>query len=213
MKKYDLPSTVSSQNTPSSTNSHVVDSLPKTTPRRSFLKGIGIAGAALSAGTLLATRADAGDDDRSGSLTRGDAAILRFLAAAEIIETDLWLQYQELGGVQDTEFSSFIGGNPLYTKALAILDEDMDQYIHANTDDEVSHFEFINAYLTSKGASPVNLDKFRTLPGSQATGSNKSKLRLTNLMNLNVDTSFWTRYRIDNENQISIPISSFPKRW
>ena len=213
MKKYDLPSTVSSQNTPSSTNSHVVDSLPKTTPRRSFLKGIGIAGAALSAGTLLATRADAGDDDRSGSLTRGDAAILRFLAAAEIIETDLWLQYQELGGVQDTEFSSFIGGNPLYTKALAILDEDMDQYIHDNTDDEISHFEFINAYLTSKGASPVNLDKFRTLPGSQATGANKSKLRLTNLMNLNVDTSFWTRYRIDNENQISIPISSFPKRW
>jgi len=154
MKKYDLPSTVSSQNTPSSTNSHVVDSLPKTTPRRSFLKGIGIAGAALSAGTLLATRADAGDDDRSGSLTRGDAAILRFLAAAEIIETDLWLQYQELGGVQDTEFSSFIGGNPLYTKALAILDEDMDQYIHDNTDDEISHFEFINAYSDFKRSEP-----------------------------------------------------------
>ena len=211
MKKYDLPSTVSSQNTPSSTNSHVVDSLPKTTPRRSFLKGIGIAGAALSAGTLLATRADAGDDDRSGSLTRGDAAILRFLAAAEIIETDLWLQYQELGGVQDTEFSSFIGGNPLYTKALAILDEDMDQYIHDNTDDEISHFEFINAYLTSKGASPVNLDKFRTLPGSQATGANKSKLRLTNLMNLNVDTSFWTRYRIDNENPDLDPNFKFPQ--
>ena len=211
MKKYDLPSTVSSQNTPSSTNSHVVDSLPKTTPRRSFLKGIGIASAALSAGTLLATRADAGDDDRSGSLTRGDAAILRFLAAAEIIETDLWLQYQELGGVQDTEFSSFIGGNPLYTKALAILDEDMDQYIHDNTDDEISHFEFINAYLTSKGASPVNLDKFRTLPGSQATGANKSKLRLTNLMNLNVDTSFWTRYRIDNENPDLDPNFKFPQ--
>ena len=202
MKKYDLPSTVSSQNTPSSTNSHVVDSLLKTTPRRSFLKGIGIAGAALSAGTLLATRADAGDDDRSGSLTRGDAAILRFLAAAEIIETDLWLQYQELGGVQDTEFSSFIGGNPLYTKALAILDEDMDQYIHDNTDDEISHFEFINAYLTAKGASPVNLDKFRTLPGSQATGANKSKLRLT---------SFWTRYRIDNENPDLDPNFKFPQ--
>ena len=187
MKKYDLPSTVSSQNTPSSTNSHVADSLPKTTPRRSFLKGIGIAGAALSAGTLLATRADAGDDDRSGSLTRGDAAILRFLAAAEIIETDLWLQYQELGGVQDTEFSSFIGGNPLYTKALAILDEDMDQYIHDNTDDEITHFKFLNAYLESKGAAAVDLDPFRVLAGSTATGSS-GKPRLTNLMQLTLDT-------------------------
>ena len=100
---------------------------------------------------------------------------MRFLAAAEIIETDLWLQYQELGGTQDTEFSSFIGANPLYTKALSILDSDMDQYIHDNTDDEISHFKFINAYLVSKGASAVNLDKFRTLPGSQATGQTSRK--------------------------------------
>ena len=78
----------------------------------------------------------------------------------------MWLQYQELGGTQDTEFSSFLGGNPLYTKALKILDGDMDQYIHDNSDDEISHFQFINAYLVSKGATPVNLDHFRTLPGS-----------------------------------------------
>ena len=199
MKKSYLPSTVSSQ-TPSSTKSDSDSPRPDVGPRRSFLKGLGIAGAALGAGTLLASQAIAREDENSGSLTRGDADILRFLAAAEIIETDLWLQYQELGGTQDTEFSSFVGGNPLYTKALKILDADMDQYIHDNTDDEISHFQFINAYLVSKGATPVNLDHFRTLPGSQATGANKSKKRLTNLMNLNVDTSFWTRYRIDNEN-------------
>jgi hypothetical protein len=199
MKKSNVPSPSSTQN-PSSTRSGRDSPSQDVGPRRSFLKGLGIAGAALSAGTILASQANAGDDNHSGSLTRGDAAILRFLAAAEIIETDLWLQYQELGGTQDTEFSSFVGGNPLYTKALQILDGDMDQYIHDNTDDEISHFEFINAYLVSKGAKAVNLDNFRTLPGSQATGANKSQKRLTNLMNLNVDTSFWTRYRIDNEN-------------
>jgi hypothetical protein len=211
MKKGNLPSTVSTQN-PSSTTKLDSDS-PKLDVghRRLFLKSLGIAGATLGAGALFSNQAIAGDDDHNGSLTRGDAAILRFLAAAEIIETDLWLQYQELGGTQDTEFSSFVGGNPLYTKALKILDADMDQYIHDNTDDEISHFQFINAYLVSKGASAVNLDKFRTLPGSQATGANKSQKRLTNLMNLNVDTSFWTRYRIDNENPDLDPNFKFPQ--
>jgi hypothetical protein len=211
MKKGNLPSTVSSQTTSSSTESELDSPLRSVGPRRSFLKNLGIAGAALGAGTLLARQAAAANDDHSGSLSRGDAAILRFLAAAEIIETDLWLQYQELGGTQDTEFSSFLGGNPLYTEALKILDGDMDQYIHDNTDDEISHFQFINAYLVSKGATPVNLDHFRTLPGSQATGANKSKKRLTNLMNLNVDTSFWTRYRIDNENPDLDPNFNFPQ--
>jgi hypothetical protein len=210
MKKGNLPSTVSTQN-PSSTRADSDSPRLGVGPRRSFLKSLGIAGATLGASTLFANQAIAGDDDHSGSLTRGDAAILRFLAAAEIIETDLWLQYQELGGTQDTEFSSFVGGNPLYTKALQILDGDMDQYIHDNTDDEISHFQFINAYLVSKGASAVNLDKFRTLPGSQATGANKSQKRLTNLMNLNVDTTFWTRYRIDNENPDLDPNFKFPQ--
>jgi hypothetical protein len=211
MKKENRPNTVvaeatSSQQEPS--GSPVV-SVP---PRRSFLKNLGLAGATFTAGALLATQVQAMDDpDRSGSLTKGDAAILRFLAAAEIIETDLWLQYNELGGTQDNEFDTFLGGNPLYTQALQVLDGDMDQYIHDNTDDEISHFEFINAYLASKGADTVDLEKFRTLSGSQATGADKSRKRLTNLMNLNVDTSFWTRYRIDNKNPDLDPNFVFPQ--
>jgi hypothetical protein len=80
-----------------------------------------------------------------------------------------------------------------------VLDEDMDQYIHDNTDDEISHAAFINAYLKAHGAQPVNLDKFRTLPSSQATGAQQIG-RLTNLMQLTVTTSFWTRYRSDSQN-------------
>ena len=74
-----------------------------------------------------------------GRLTKGDAAILRFLAAAEILETDLWQQYNELAGIQDGEVPGG-SGNPAYTEALAVLDEDMAQYIHDNTEDEFSHF-------------------------------------------------------------------------
>jgi hypothetical protein len=119
---------------------------------------------------------------------------LRILAAAEIVETDLWLQYSELGGTQDNEVSGVNGGNPLYMAALQLLDGDMPQYVHDNTDDEISHANFLNAYLTSKGAEPVNLDRFRTLPSSKATGA-KQIGRLTNLTQLSVDTSWWTRYR------------------
>ncbi len=89
--------------------------------RRSFLKGLGVAGAALSAGTLLSNTATAETKMSSGTLTKGDAAILRFLAAAEILETDLWLQYWELGGAQNNEFAKPTGGNSLYTEALKIL--------------------------------------------------------------------------------------------
>ena len=108
----------------------------------------------------------------SGGLTKGDAAILRFLAAAEILETDMWQQYNELAGIQDAPGGEVPGGsgNPDYTEAVAVLDEDMAQYIHDNTDDEISHFTFINAYLKAHGAQTVNLDKFRTLPSSKATG-------------------------------------------
>src|SRR5271166_2253371 len=173
-------------------------------PRRSFLKGVGVAGVALSAGSLLPAVLDA--QQSSGGITKGDAAILRFLAAAEIIESDLWLQYAELGGVQDDELPTLAsqlipgypaqqtGGNPIYTRALKQLDGDMDQYIHDNTEDELSHEVFINAYLASKGADTVNLDRFRTLPSSKATGANQFG-RLTNLTQLTVDTSWWTRYR------------------
>ncbi len=162
--------------------------------RRSFLrKGLAAGAGAVAAGLLaneLPALADVGNDP----LTQGDAAILRFLAAAEIIESDLWQQYNELGGIQDSEVPGG-HGNAAYTAALKMLDGDMDQYIHENTEDEISHFTFINAYLASKGAEPVNLDRFRTLPSSQASGARNNVGRLTNLMQLTVDTSWWTRYR------------------
>ena len=151
--------------------------------RRSFLKGLGIAGAATLPGSaLLADSAFAA----SGPLTKGDVAILRLLAAIELIESDLWQQYNELGGVD--------GGNAAYIAALQNLDGDMPQYIADNTDDERSHAAFLNAYLHSKGAPPVNLDEFRTLPSSKATGA-KQIGRLTNLLSLDVDTSWYVRYR------------------
>jgi hypothetical protein len=150
--------------------------------RRAFLQGVGMAGAAaVTGGSLFAASASADTDP-----TAGDVAILRFLAAAEILETDLWVQYEELGGVN--------GGNPAYMAALENLDEDMPQYISDNTDDERSHAAFLNAYLRSIGAQPVNLDRFRTLPSTKATGARQIG-RLTNLRSLNVDTSWYTRYR------------------
>jgi hypothetical protein len=76
---------------------------------------------------------------------------------------------------------------------LQFLDGDMPQYIHDNTEDELTHEHFINAYLESKGTASVNLDKFRILHGSQATGANKNFPRLTNLKQLTVDTTWWTR--------------------
>src|SRR5271154_693554 len=147
-----------------------------------------------------------------GGLTRGDAAILRFLAAAELIEADLWQQYDELGGVN--------GGNPAFQAALENIDSDMPTYIHLNTEDEQSHAAFLNAFLESKGAEPVNLDAFRDLPSSKATGAKKLG-RLTSLTSLDVDTSWYTRYRssmnpdfgatfpqaITIHNQPAIPIS------
>jgi hypothetical protein len=159
--------------------------------RRSFLKGLGVVGAALSTGSLLATAAEG--QPRGSIITVGDVSILRFLAAAEILETDLWQQYNEFGGIQDSEVPGG-SGSRLYTKALEVLDEDMPQYIHDNTEDEMTHELFINAYLMSKGAEPVNLDQFRTLPSSQATGAQQIG-RLTNLMQLSVDTTWFTRYR------------------
>ena len=170
----------------------------KSTNRRLFLKnGIAAAGVAtVGAAGLLAGRVPVADkeDEKSGKLTKGDAAILRFLAAAEILETDLWVQYNELGGVQDSEVPGITGGSQPYIAALEVLDGDMPQYIHDNTEDEFTHEDFINAYLASKGADIVNLDEFRTLPSSTATGARQIG-RLTNLMELTVDTSWWTRYR------------------
>jgi hypothetical protein len=167
--------------------------LKKLANRRSFLKkGVLAAGAATVGAGLLGNGLSAFGQE--GGLTQGDTAILRLLAAAEIIETDLWLQYSELGGTQDNEVSGVNGGNPLYMAALQLLDGDMSQYVHDNTDDEISHEKFLNAFLVSKGAEPVNLDRFRTLPSSKATGARQIG-RLTNLTQLSVDTSWWVRYR------------------
>src|SRR5215472_6202964 len=181
--------------------------------RRSFLKKGVVAGAAVGA-SLLARPVPAfgqkGPEEKSGRLTPGDAALLRFAAAAEILETDFWVQYNELGGVPNTTEVPGGSGNPLYTAALQVLDSDMAQYIHDNTDDEFTHQNFLNAYLMSKGADPVSLEAFRTLPGSTAKGSS-GKLRLTNLMQLTVDTSWWTRYRIDDHNPDLDPNFVFPQ--
>src|SRR5229473_5105835 len=184
---------------------HNVQPSKASTSRRSFLRrglavgGAGAIGAGLfSAGSLYTNFAQA-QAAASSAVTKGDVAILQFLAAIEILETDLWQQYNELGGIQDSEVPGG-SGSTAYTAALKVLDGDMDQYIHDNTEDEISHFTFLNAYLVSKGADPVNLEKFRTLQGSQATGAQKDKLRLTNLMQLTVDTSWWTRYRSRTKN-------------
>src|SRR3984957_18745567 len=170
--------------------------IKKPANRRAFLKtGLTAAGAATMGGGLLGGGVSAfGQGDNDGDLTKGDIAILKFLNALEQIEADLWIQYSELGGTQDNEVSGVNGGNPLYTAALTILDGDMAQYIHDNTDDEISHAAFLKAYLESKGAEAVDLSPFATIPGSTATGST-GKTRLTNLMQLTIDTSFWSRYR------------------
>ena len=172
------------------------------TSRRSFmLKGAAVGAGAYGVSKSLADPSSASAHRKRSHrkrLSKGDVAILQFLAAAELLETDLWQQYNELGGIQDTEVPGG-SGNSAYTAAVAVLDEDMAQYIHDNTDDENSHATFINAYLKDHGADPVNLDQFRTLPSSTATGAQDIG-RLTNLMQLTVDTSFWTRYRSDSQN-------------
>jgi hypothetical protein len=167
--------------------------------RRSFMKSGLLAGGAATVGAGLfanGTLARAQERVEDGRLDAGDVAILRFLAAAEIIESDLWTQYAELGGLtsgvplevdQNQQLNS-------YQAAFQNLDGDATQYITSNTLDEISHAAFLNGYLESKGADPVNFDEFLTLQGSQATGAQNIG-RLTNLMHLNVDTSWFIRYR------------------
>jgi hypothetical protein len=182
--------------------------------RRSFVKkGLSAAGIATAGIGFLANGspllADGGAEESGSHLTQGDVALLRFAAAAEILETDFWVQYNELGGIQDSQVPGG-SGNPAYTAALAMLDSDMAQYVHDNTGDEFSHQNFLNAYLASKGAATVDLEPFRTLPGSTATGSS-GNLRLTNLMELTLDTSWWTRYRSRDNNPDLDPNFTFPQ--
>src|SRR5229473_3277742 len=206
MARENLPATLPSTITDPSTKENPSSSR-NDVRRRSFLKGLGVVGAALSAGSLLTGEAEA--QDRSGIITVGDVAILRFLAAAETLETDFWQQYNELGGIQDAEVPGG-SGSPAYAAAVAVLDSDMAQYIHDNTENEMTHELFLNAYLVAHGAAPANLEPFRTLPSSKATGAQQIG-RLTNLMQLTLDTSWWTRYRDPSHNPDLDPNFVFPQ--
>jgi hypothetical protein len=193
-----------------------IDNLTVPLNRRSFVRnGLMAAGAATVGAELLTHAPSALATDRSKPLTRngslgtGDAALLRWVAALEILEADFWIQYNELGGIQDSEVPGG-SGSPVYTDKLKNLDGDFDQYIHDNTDDEITHHTFLNAYLMANGAQPVDLEQFRTLQGSQASGSS-GMLRLTNLMQLTLDTSWYTRYRSSKKNPDLDPNFVFPQ--
>jgi Ferritin-like domain len=174
--------------------------------RRSFLKTGMVAGAATIGTAILPASpvAFAGPENDHAPITKGDIAVLTFLSALEQVEADLWIQYAELGGATNQGLSPidlpFVGGlAPNYITALEVLDGDMPQYISDNTDDEISHHRFLNNYLASKGAKTIDLSEFATLPPSQVTGV-PQKGRLTNLKQLTVDTTWWTRLRSDNAN-------------
>src|ERR1051326_8156638 len=212
MKTIDNPTANGSgknENSPMDNSENRVKSRRRHLSRRSFLGNtIALTAGTMGAGLLASIRTA----EASGGLTLGDAALLRFPAALELLEADFWIQYNELGGVQDPEVPGGTG-NADYTEALAQLDEDMAVYIHDNTDDEITHFTFLNAYLVSKGAAPANLEPFRTLMGSTATGVNTDLIghRLTNLPQLTLDTSWWTRYRDDSHNPDLDPTFVFPQ--
>ena len=191
MKTENLSSDDSSETrTASPANDEVQANWQRVVRRRSFLHGMGAAGALAGAAALPIGRVFADDNKR---LSKGDAAILRLAAAIEFIEADLWQQYNELGGQVDNNDNPN-PGNPAYIAALQNLDGDMPQYISDNTDDEISHRKFLNAYLMSKGAQPVDFTQFQTLQPSKATGALGGG-RLTNLQTLTVDTSWYFRYR------------------
>ena len=166
----------------------------QTVPRRSFIKGLGVVGATLLPGAAILK---AQSTSSSGKLSKGDADLLRFALWAELVESDLWTQYNELGGATAPNDGPPNTGNPPYIAALQNLDGDMPQYITDNNDDELSHAAFLDAYLRAHGAESVDLDPYRILQGSTATGVDKTKIgkRLTNLLSLNVDLSWYTRYR------------------
>ena len=179
----------------------------KATDRRSFLKKTAVAGGAAALGAALLPqplKALQFDSEDRTPITKGDIAILTFLSALEQIESDLWIQYAELGGTtgeglsaNDLELNGRqikTGLAPNYIAALAVLDGDMGQYILDNTDDEITHHMFLNSYLASVGGEPIDLSSFAVIPPSQVTGVPQNG-RLTNLKQLTVDTSWWTRYR------------------
>src|SRR5438132_13912172 len=188
MKSESKPRATNERDSAESSNPSQEFQQPNRLARRSFLRNLGMGAALLAPGAALlgnASKALGGLDDRR-HLPDGDVAILQLLAAAELIEADLWQQYKEIGGVDSPESG--------YRAGLEILDEDQPQYISDNTDDELSHAAFLNAYLTSKGEQPIDLHQFATLPPSQVSFVPQTG-RLTNLKQLTIDTSWWTRYR------------------
>jgi hypothetical protein len=207
---------------PETSDEHLQKIWNRVVGRRAFLRQAGLASAvAVPASAIVASGASARRLGRAADEpTDGDFAILRFLCAAEIIESDLWEQYAGFGGQHGSPERPNDGANGFYVSALQNLDADMPQYISDNTDDEESHQAFINAYLMSKGQPPVSLEPFRRLPPSPATGGGTAA-RLTNLMSLNVDTSYYLRYRAESNpdfgakfgqavtinNQPAIPVS------
>src|ERR1700741_623790 len=207
MKKENLPPTVSSETQPPlPAREDIQSQWHNVVRRRSFLKGLGMVGATLlPASALLMTQGKAQADELhegkrhkgNGRLSKGDADLLRFALWAEIVESDLWTQYNELGGATAPNDGPPNPGNPPYLAALQNLDGDMPQYITDNNDDELSHAAFLDAYLRAHGAESVNLDPFRILQGSTATGVDKTKIgkRLTNLLSLNVNLNWYTTYR------------------
>ena len=201
MKTENLSSDDSSETRAASpANDEVQANWQRVVRRRSFLHGIGAVGAVAGAAALPTGRLFADDTKR---LSKGDAALLRFAAAIEFIEADLWQQYNELGGQVDNNDNPN-PGNPDYVAALQNLDGDMPQYISDNTDDEISHRKFLNAYLMSKGAQPIDFTKFETLQPSKATGALGGG-RLTNLQTLTVDTSWYFRYRSTQNPDLGAP--------
>jgi hypothetical protein len=145
MKNTTVPDHALSNSDPT-TGKDLAPPAKKAVDRRSFLKNSVIAGAAVTAGAAVFQDVPSAlAEQGNGHLTGGDAAILRWLAAAEIIESDLWLQYTELAGTQDNEVSNLASqqipgypstataGSAPYTNAVSQLDGDMSQYIHDNT--------------------------------------------------------------------------------
>jgi hypothetical protein len=190
MKSEIKPTATNERDSAESSNPSQEFPQPRRLARRSFLRRLGLGAAFLAPGAaLLRGSGKALAASGSETLTRGDVAILQLLAAAELIEADLWRQYIELGGVNAPTSG--------YTAALQILDGDQLQYISDNTDDEISHAHFLNAYLESKGEQGVDLHQFATLPPSQVSFVPQTG-RLTNLKQLTVDTSWWARYRSTN---------------
>jgi hypothetical protein len=186
--------------------------MKRSTNRRAFLtNGMVAAGAATMGAALLpgTSAAFGSEEDDHAPITKGDIAILTFLSALEQVEADLWIQYAELGGATNQGLSPIdlqqngqkivTGLAPAYITGLLVLDGDMPQYIADNTDDEISHHAFLNNYLQSKGAKTIDLSHFAILPPSQVTGV-PQKGRLTNLKQLTVDTTWWTRYRSATKN-------------